>query len=61
MSLVLRNNVFHFGENYWIKKKGKATGTPLAGFQASIFMGKQQKTNANPKTQTPVCPTLLPG
>ena len=59
MSLVLRNNVFHFGDTCWIKKKGKATGTPLAGFQANIVMGP--KKNDNPKTQTPVCLTLLPG
>ena len=32
MRLVLRNNVFHFGETCWIQKRGKSMGTLLAVF-----------------------------
>ena len=52
MALVLRNNIFLFGDTFWIQKKGTATGTLLAVFCAIIVMGHHNKQILIPKHTT---------
>eukprot|EP00956_Cyclotella_meneghiniana_P015682 scaffold24249_cov44-Cyclotella_meneghiniana.AAC.2 len=37
MSIVFRNNLFKFGDTYWLQKSGTAMGTPPAPPYATIF------------------------
>ena len=43
MAIVMRNNVFHFGETCWIQKKGTTMGTLLAFFYVNVVMRHHKK------------------
>jgi hypothetical protein len=42
--LVMNNNVFQFGDTYWLQKIGTAMGTPCACVYAMIFFAWFEQT-----------------
>ena len=44
LCLVMNNNVFQFGDTYWLQKLGKAMGAPTAPPWATIFFGIHEET-----------------
>ena len=43
MSLVLKNNVFEFNEEYYLQIQGTPMGTKMAPACANLFMGKREE------------------
>eukprot|EP00956_Cyclotella_meneghiniana_P012680 scaffold18027_cov38-Cyclotella_meneghiniana.AAC.1 len=43
LNLVLRNNIFQFGDTYWLQISGTAMGTPPAPPHATIFYALYEK------------------
>ena len=44
LRLLMTNNVFQFGDTYWIQKVGTAMGEPPAPPWATIFFGIHEET-----------------
>ena len=44
LQLLMTNNVFQFGDTYWLQKVGTAMGAPPAPPWATIFFGILEKT-----------------
>ena len=44
LRLLMTNNVFRFGDTFWIKKVGTAMGAPPALPWATIFFGIHEET-----------------
>ena len=44
LNLLMTNNVFQFGDTYWLKKVGTAIGAPPAPPLATIVFGIHEKT-----------------
>ena len=44
LRLLMTNNVFQFGDTFWLQKVGKAMGAPPAPPWATIFFGIQKET-----------------
>ena len=44
LRLLMTNNVFQFGDNYWIQKVGTAMGAPPAPPWAKISFGINEET-----------------
>ena len=49
MEIVMRNNVFSFGNTTWLQKTGTAMGTPCACMLASIYFAYHERTYILPK------------
>ena len=58
MAIILRNDALHFGENFWIQKKGTSMGTLLAFLYVNIFMGHHLKKRS-PQDTNPGSPSLV--
>ena len=43
LRLLMKNNVFQFGDNYWFQKLGAAMGAPPAPPWATIFFGTHRE------------------
>ena len=44
LRLIMTNNVFQFGDTYWLQKVGTAMGAPPAPPWATIFFGIHEET-----------------
>ena len=44
LRLLMNNNVFQFGDTYWLQKVGTAMGVPPAPPWATIFFGFHEET-----------------
>ena len=44
LRLIMTNNVFQFGDTFWIQKVGTAMGAPPAPPWATIFFGIHEET-----------------
>jgi hypothetical protein len=55
LQLVMDNNIFQFGESYWLQLSGTAMGTPAAWAYATIFYGEFE----NSTILTTFAPNLL--
>ena len=44
LRLLMTNNVFQFGDTYWLQKVGTAMGAPPAPSLATIVFGIHEKT-----------------
>ena len=44
LRLLMTNNVYKFGDTYWLQKVGTAMGAPLAPPWATIFFGIYKET-----------------
>ena len=44
LRLLMTNNVFQFGDTYWLQKVGTAMGVPPAPPWATIFFGIHEET-----------------
>jgi len=44
LEAVMRNNIFTFGETYWVQKRGTAMGTPMACTYATLTYGHYENT-----------------
>jgi hypothetical protein len=51
LETVMRNNIFSFGETYWIQEAGTAMGTPVACTSATITFGNYENTIILPEFQ----------
>ncbi len=51
LETVMRNNIFSFGETYWIQEAGTAMGTPVACAYATITFGHYENTIILPEFQ----------
>jgi len=51
LETVMRNNIFSFGETYWIQEAGTAMGTPAACAYATITFGHYENTIILPEFQ----------
>ena len=49
LMLILYNNVFQFGDTYWVQLVGTAMGTPMACIYATIFFAYYEQTILLPK------------
>ncbi|KAL7472102.1 hypothetical protein ACHAXS_012435 [Conticribra weissflogii] len=49
LSLIMKNNVFEFGDLYFKQKQGTAMGTPVACIYATIYYGYYEKNFLLPK------------
>ena len=43
LEIVMKNNIFTFGDTYWIQTKGTAMGTPCACMIASIYFAYHER------------------
>jgi hypothetical protein len=48
LDLIMRNNVFTFGNRYWIQKNGTAMGTSCACMYATIYYSYHEETELIP-------------
>lgn len=48
LGVVMRNNMFSFGDTFWLQKTGTAMGTPSACAYATISYGHYENTNILP-------------
>ena len=44
LRLLMTNNVFKFGDTFWLQKRGTAMGAPPAPPWATIFFGIHEET-----------------
>ena len=44
LHLLITNNVFQFGDTYWLQKVGTEMGAPPAPPWATIFFGTHEET-----------------
>ena len=44
LRLIMTNNVFQFGDRYWLQKVGTEMGVPPAPPWATIFFGIHEET-----------------
>jgi hypothetical protein len=49
LEIVMKNNIFSFGDTFWIQQIGTAMGTPTACSYASITYGQHENTQILPK------------
>ena len=45
----MKNNVFSFGNTYWLQKSGTAMGTPCACMLATLYFSYHERTKILPK------------
>ena len=44
LDIVMKNNIFTFGDTFWLQKTGTAMGTPCACMVASIYFAYHERT-----------------
>ena len=49
LEIVMKNNIFTFGDTHWLQLKGTAMGTPCACMIASIYFAYHEHTLILPK------------
>jgi hypothetical protein len=49
LQLVMDNNIFSFGDSYWLQLSGTAMGTPVACAYATVSFGQYENTTILPK------------
>ena len=49
IELVMKNNIFKFGDTWWHQKNGTAMGTPCACIYATLYFGFYERTLLLPK------------
>jgi len=49
LKLVMKHNIFHFGDTWWMQKIGTAMGTPCACIIATIYFAHYEKFTLLPK------------
>ena len=49
LTLVMKNNIFTFGDTYWIQLSGTAMGTPVACIYATLYYAWKETYNILPK------------
>lgn len=45
MEIIMNNNIFMFGDTYWLQLKGTAMGTPAAPLYSILTFGHHENTN----------------
>jgi hypothetical protein len=45
MEIIMNNNIFMFGDTYWIQLKGTAMGTPAAPLYSILTFGHHENEN----------------
>ena len=48
ISIIMKNNVFSFGDTFWLQKTGTAMGTPYACMLAMLYFGFHERTKILP-------------
>jgi hypothetical protein len=51
LEIVMRNNIFSFGDMYWLQLTGTSMGTPAACAFATITYGHEENVSILPKFQ----------
>ena len=49
LTLVMKENIFQFGNTYWIQLTGTAMGTPIAVTYANLYSGWKERSELIPK------------
>jgi len=49
LEIVMKNNIFSFGDTFWLQQIGTAMGTPTACSYASITYGQHENTQILPR------------
>ena len=49
ITVIMKNNVFSFGDTHWLQRTGTAMGTPCACMLATIYFSFHERTSILPK------------
>jgi hypothetical protein len=49
MQIVMENNIFRFGDSFWLQLCGTAMGTPVACAYATVSYGQHENTEILPR------------
>ena len=49
ITIIMKNNIFTFGDTYWLQRTGTAMGTPCACMLATIYFSFHERTKILPK------------
>ena len=49
LTIVMKENIFQFGNTYWMQLRGTAMGTPIAVTYANLYSGWKERSELIPK------------
>ena len=52
ITIIMKNNIFTFGDTHWLQRMGTAMGTPCACMLATIYFSFHERTKILPKYST---------
>ena len=52
ITIIMKNNIFTFGDTHWLQRTGTAMGTPCACMLATIYFSFHERTKILPKYST---------